>query len=112
MITVAKAIVKNVKISPQKARLIADQIRGGTVERAIEMLAFSDKKAATLVRKVLESAVANAEHNNSIDVDELYVSEIFVDAGVVMKRVMPRAKGKADRITKRTSRITVKVAQK
>lgn len=112
MNTVASAIAKNAKSSPQKMRLIADQIRGLSVEKAVEILQFSDKKAAGIVKKVLESAVANAEHNYSLDVDELRVSEIYVDSGLVMKRVMPRAKGRADRISKRSSHITVKVSAK
>lgn len=112
MNTVASAIAKNAKSSPQKMRLIADQIRGLSVEKAVEVLQFSDKKAAAIVKKVLESAVANAEHNYSLDVDELRVSEIYVDSGLVMKRVMPRAKGRADRISKRSSHITVKVSAK
>ena len=96
-------------ISPQKARLVADQIRGLPVEQALDVLSFSTKKGAVLVKKVLESAIANAEHNEGADIDELKVSTIFVDAGTTMKRIMPRAKGRADRILKRTCHITVKV---
>ncbi len=110
MSVVASAVAKNAKISPQKVRLVADQIRGLTVEKAVEKLQFSDKKAAVIVKKVLESAVANAEHNESLDVDGLMVSEVFVDAGLVMKRIMPRAKGRADRVLKRSSHITVRVS--
>ena len=98
------------RISAQKARLVADQIRGKSVGEALNILAFSTKKAAHLVKKVLESAIANAEHNEGADVDELRVSAIFVDEGMTMKRIRPRAKGRADRILKRTSHITVKVA--
>jgi len=98
------------RISPQKARLIADQIRGLSVERALEILTFSKKKAAVIVKKVLESAIANAEHNEGADIDELKVSTIFVDEGPVMKRIQPRAKGRANRIIKRTSHVTVKVS--
>ena len=101
---------KGARISAQKARLVADQIRGKSVGEALNILAFSTKKGAHLVKKVLESAIANAEHNEGADVDELRVSTIFVDEGMTMKRIRPRAKGRADRILKRTSHITVKVA--
>lgn len=99
-------------ISPQKARLIADEVRGMPVERALETLKFSTKKAAGIVRKVLESAVANAEHNEGADIDELRVSVIMIDEGPVMKRMKPRARGRADRIIKRTSHLTVRVADR
>jgi large subunit ribosomal protein L22 len=101
---------KGARLSAQKARLVADQIRGKGVEEALEVLTFSTKKAATLIKKVLESAIANAEHNDGLDVDDLRVSTIFVDEGATMKRIRPRAKGRADRIMKRTCHITVKVA--
>ena len=101
---------KSALISAQKARLIADQIRGKGVEEALDILTFSPKKGAQLVKKVLESAIANAEHNDGADVDDLRVSTVFVDEGFTMKRVLPRAKGRADRIMKRTCHITVKVA--
>lgn len=104
------AKLKGANISAQKARLVADQIRGKNVEEALELLSFSTKKAASLVKKVLNSAIANAEHNNGADIDELTVSTIFVDEGLTMKRIRPRAKGRADRILKRTCHITVKVA--
>ncbi len=104
------ARLKGARISAQKARLVADQIRGLPVEEALNVLAFSSKKAAHLVKKVLESAIANAENNEGADIDELKVSTIFVDEGIVMKRIRPRAKGRADRILKRTCHITVKVA--
>ena len=97
------------QISAQKARLVADLIRGKSVEQALDILKFSNQKAAGLVRKVLESAIANAEHNNGLDIDTLRVSTIFVDEGITLKRIMPRAKGRADRISKRTCHITVKV---
>ena len=100
------------RISPQKARLIADEVRGMPVERALETLQFSSKKAAHIVRKVLESAVANAEHNEGADIDELKVSTIMVDEGPTMKRMKPRARGRADRIFKRTSHVTIRVADK
>jgi large subunit ribosomal protein L22 len=101
---------RGARISAQKARLVADQIRGKGVEEALETLSFSTKKAAHLIKKVLESAIANAEHNDGLDVDDLSVSTIFVDEGTTMKRIRPRAKGRADRIFKRTCHITVKVA--
>ncbi|AMG30352.1 50S ribosomal protein L22 [Grimontia hollisae] len=109
-----EAIAKHrfARISPQKARLVADQVRGKNVAQAIEILTFSDKKAATLIKKVLESAIANAEHNEGADIDDLSVAKIFVDEGPVMKRIMPRAKGRADRILKRSSHITVVVADR
>jgi large subunit ribosomal protein L22 len=96
--------------SPQKARLVIDLIRGLPVEKALEVLTFSTKKAAVQVKKVLESAIANAEHNEGADIDELVVATAFVDAGPTMKRIMPRAKGRADRILKRTSHIKIVVA--
>ena len=105
----AKAILRGVRISPQKARLVADQVRGLPVGRAADLLKFSDKKAAHLVQKVLLSAVANAENNVGADVDELKVARIYVDEGAVMKRMHARAKGRGSRILKRTSHITVEV---
>ncbi|USD65541.1 50S ribosomal protein L22 [Vibrio sp. SCSIO 43136] len=107
-----EAIAKHnfARISPQKARLVADQIRGKSVDQALEILTFSNKKAADLIKKVLESAIANAEHNEGADIDDLSVAKIFVDEGPIMKRIMPRAKGRADRILKRSSHITVVVA--
>ena len=110
METVAK--LKGANLSPQKARLVADQIRGKGVEDALDLLMFSSKKGAAVIKKVLESAIANAEHNEGLDVDDLKVSTIFVDEGTILKRIMPRAKGRADRILKRTCHITVKVADK
>ncbi|WP_115717140.1 50S ribosomal protein L22 [Gallaecimonas mangrovi] len=109
-----EAIAKHrfARTSAQKARLVADQVRGLPVAKAIDTLAFSDKKAAALVKKVLDSAIANAEHNFGLDIDELKVAKIFVDEGPTMKRIMPRAKGRADRILKRTSHITVVVAER
>jgi large subunit ribosomal protein L22 len=98
-------------ISPQKARLIADQIRGQSVGKAIDILTFSNKKAAMIIRKVLMSAIANAEHNDGADIDELKVSTITIDQGPTLKRLRPRARGRADRIVKRTSHVTVTVAE-
>ena len=108
METTAK--LRGARLSAQKARLVADQIRGKSVEDALDILKFSPKKGAEIIKKVLESAIANAEHNDGADIDELKVSTIFVDEGMTMKRIMPRAKGRADRILKRTCHITVKVA--
>ena len=105
-----KAIAKRLSLSPQKARLVVDQVRGKDVGKALDILNFSTQKGAVLVRKVLESAIANAENNEGADVDELRVSQIYVDAGATMKRIMPRAKGRADRILKRTCHITVMVS--
>lgn len=98
-------------ISPQKARLVADQIRGLPVAQALQILEFSSKKAARIVKKVLESAIANAEHNEGADIDELTVARVFVDEGPMYKRMQPRAKGRANRLHKRTSHITVAVAE-
>ncbi len=98
------------RIAPQKARLVADQVRGKTVERALEILSFSPKKASHIIKKVLESAIANAEHNEGADIDELKVSKIFVDDGPTHRRFQARAKGRAAKILKRTSHITVEVS--
>ena len=100
------------RLSPQKGRLVADQIRGLPVDKALDILAFSPKKGAAMLKKVLESAIANAEHNEGADVDELSVTRVFVDQGPTMKRIRPRAKGRANRILKRTSHITVAVGDK
>jgi large subunit ribosomal protein L22 len=104
------AKLKGARISAQKARLVADQIRGKAVGDALDILNFSTKKGAHLVRKLLESAIANAEHNEGADVDELSVATIYVDEGMTMKRIKPRAKGRADRILKRSCHITLAVA--
>ncbi|MDE2150162.1 MAG: 50S ribosomal protein L22 [Gammaproteobacteria bacterium] len=105
-----QAVLKFVRLSPQKARLVADQVRGKPVGQALDALKFSRQRAAGIIRKVLESAIANAENNDGADVDELRVAAIMVDQGPVMKRMSPRAKGRADRILKRTSHITIRVA--
>ena len=105
------AKLKFARISPQKVRLVADQIRGKRVGSALQILEFSPKKGAAVVKKILLSAIANAEHNDGADIDELVVSTVFVDEGPVYKRIQPRAKGRANRILKRTSHITVKVAE-
>lgn len=104
------AILRGARVSAQKARLIADQVRGKQVDKALDFLNFCEKKPAKLVKKVIESAIANAENNEGANVDELKVAQIYVDEGMVMKRIMPRAKGRADRILKRTCHITVKVS--
>lgn len=105
-----QAIAKKVRISPLKARLVADLVRGKHVAAALDILQFTPNKAALIVRKVLESAIANAENNEAADVDELRIAEIYVNKGLVMKRMMPRAKGRGDRIQKPTCHITVAVA--
>ena len=104
------ATTKRLRISAQKARLVADQVRGKPVADALDILNFSTKKAAVLVLKVVESAIANAENNEGADIDELKVAEIFVNEGLTMKRIKTRAKGRADRILKRSSHITVTVS--
>jgi large subunit ribosomal protein L22 len=105
------AILRNAPLSAQKARLVGDQIRGLPVEKALNTLKFSSKKGAAVFKKILESAIANAEHNESADIDELRVSTIYVNEGVTMKRFKARAKGRANHILKRTCHITVKVAE-
>lgn len=101
------ARLKFARISPQKCRLVADQVRGLPVDQALDILKFSPKKAAAIVVKVLESAIANAEHNEGADIDELSVTQVYIDEGPIMKRIRPRAKGRANRILKRTSHITL-----
>src|SRR3989344_2146030 len=101
---------KNVRTPAQKVRLVAYLIRGLPVERAVNQLAHLNKKAATLMKKVLDSAIANAEHNEGADIDELRVTKIFVDEGPSAKRFSARARGRADRITKRSCHITVVVS--
>ncbi len=108
----AKAILKYTRLSAQKGRLVADQIRGLPVARALEVLEYSKRRAAKSVRKVLESAIANAEHNQGADIDELRVATVTVDNGPQLKRFHARAKGRGVRIVKRTSHITVVVSDK
>lgn len=108
----AVAIHRYARLSAQKGRLVADQIRGLPVGKALDILAFSNKKGADLIKKVLDSAIANAENNQGADVDELKVQTVYVDEGPVMKRIQPRAKGRAGRIEKKTCHITVMVAEK
>jgi large subunit ribosomal protein L22 len=107
-----QAKLKHARISAQKARLVADQIRGLRVEKALNLLSFSKKKAATMFKAILNSAIANAEHNDNMDIDTLYISTTHVDEGPTMKRLRARAKGRGNRILKRTSHITVKVTEK
>lgn len=101
---------KNARISPQKCRLVADQIRGKQAEQALNLLRFSEKKAAAIICKVLESAIANAEHNEGADIDELRISRVFVDEAPTYKRWRARARGRANKILKRGSHITVAVS--
>jgi len=104
------ARLKGAQISAQKARLVPDQVRGRHVDEALDLLEFSPKKASRLVKKLLDSAIANAENNEGADVDELVISSVFVDEGRTMKRLRPRAKGRADRIFKRSCHITLMVS--
>ena len=106
------AVLRGARISAQKVRLVANQVRGKNAEKALDILQFSEKKGAAILKKVLESAIANAEHNEGADVDELVISRILVDEGATMKRIKPRAKGRADRILKRSCHITVEVGER
>lgn len=108
MITVAK--LRNARLSPQKGRLVCDQIRGKKIESALQILTFSNKKAAKILKKVLNSAIANAENNFGADIDELFVSTAYVDEAKMLKRIMPRAKGRAAPIQKRNSHILIEVS--
>jgi large subunit ribosomal protein L22 len=103
------AVLRGTRLSAQKGRLVADQIRGLPVERALNILNFSPKKGAAIIKKVLESAIANAEHNEGADIDELKVSTIHVDEGTTLKRFTARAKGRGNKILKPTCHITVTV---
>lgn len=103
----AKAVARHIRISPQKARLVADVVRGQEVEKAINTLRFMPKKGAEILCKLIESALANASQNAAIDVDTLYIKTVYVDGGPTLKRIRPRAMGRANRILKRTSHITV-----
>ena len=103
------AVLKGVRLSAQKGRLVADQIRGLPVDKALSLLAFSPKKGAAIIKKVLESAIANAEHNDGADIDELKVSTICVDKAASLKRMMARAKGRGNSIEKQTCHITITV---
>ncbi|MEZ5615013.1 MAG: 50S ribosomal protein L22 [Rhodocyclaceae bacterium] len=103
------AILRGVRLSAQKGRLVADQIRGLPVDQALNVLSFSPKKGAKIIKKVLESAIANAEHNDGADIDTLQVRTIHVERGTVLKRFMPRAKGRGFKILKPTCHIYVTV---
>lgn len=103
------AVLKGVHLSPQRARLVADLVRGKKVDQALSILTFTPKRGAEIIKKVVESAIANAEHNNGADIDTLKVTSIYVDKGLVMKRIRARAKGRAGRITKPTCHIHVTV---
>ncbi|AGF49428.1 50S ribosomal protein L22 [Candidatus Kinetoplastidibacterium galati] len=106
---ITTAVIRGIHMSAQKVRLVADLIRNKSVAQAVNILTFSPKKAACVIKKAVESAIANAEHNNGADVDELYVKEIFIDKAQSMKRFSARAKGRGNRIEKQTCHITVKV---
>ena len=106
-----KAILKNTRISARKARLVVDMVRGKPVSVALDTLKLANKKAAPLVSKLIESAMANATSTSTVDVDRLIVSEVFVDEGATLKRFLPRAQGRATPIRKRSSHITVKLAE-
>ena len=108
----AKAIAKTVRITPRKARLVVDLIRNKDVAEAQAILKFTNKQACEVVLKVLNSAVANAEHNNNMDINNLYVSSCYVTDGIRMKRMLPRAKGRGDVILKRSCNITVVVSER
>ena len=105
-----KAISKNIRLSAQKARPLADEIRGQSVEKAVEILQFSVNKSSKLLLKTLDSAVANAEQNENADIDELKVQKVWINEGPTIKRIRPRSRGRVDRISKQTCHITVIVA--
>jgi large subunit ribosomal protein L22 len=106
-----KAILRGVRLSAQKGRLVADQVRGKSVEQALNILAFSPKKGAEIIKKVMESAIANAEHNDGADIDALKVKAIYVEEGATLKRFTARAKGRGNRISKPTCHIFVSVGE-
>ena len=107
----AKAVARNIRVSPQKLNLVAQLIRGKKVDKALADLTFSEKRIAREVKKTLESAIANAENNHSLDVDDLIVAEAFVGKALVMKRFTPRARGRVGRIAKPFSNLTIVVRQ-
>ena len=106
------AVLRGVRLSPQKGRLVADLIRGMPVDRALDVLKFSPKRGAKIIKKVLESAIANAEHNDGADIDELKITRIFVEKGPVLKRFRPIAKGRGVQILKPTSHVFLSVGDK
>ena len=105
--TEVRAKLRNARVSSQKARLVADQIRGKQVEEALDFLSFNIQKSSHILKKILESAIANAEHNQGLDIDTLFVSLILVDEGLTLKRIRPRARGRADRYFKRSCNIAL-----
>lgn len=107
----SKAVAKTVRIAPRKVRLILDLVRGKEVGEAISILKLTNKRSSPVVEKLVKSAVANAEHNYDMDIDNLYISEIYADEGPTLKRFRPRAQGRATKINKRTSHITVVVEE-
>jgi large subunit ribosomal protein L22 len=108
----AKAIARYVRLTPRKARLVADLVRGKSALEALDVLSFTNKKAAEIIKKVLNSAIANATNNFEMDEEKLFVSTILIDEGPVLKRLKPRAMGRADIIRKKTSHVTVVVSEK
>jgi large subunit ribosomal protein L22 len=106
-----KAILRNVRVSPRKARLVVDLVRGKPVSTALDMLRVTNKKTAPMLKKLIHSAMANAVEKATVNIDRLIVSEVFVDAGVTLKRFMPRAQGRATPIRKRSSHITIKLRE-
>ena len=111
MTNVYKAVLKTARVSPRKARLVVDLVRGKHVQEALDTLRFTNKKTAPMLSKLIASAMSNAKESATVDVDNLVVSEVFVDEGATMKRFLPRAQGRATQIRKRTSHITVKLAE-
>lgn len=104
-----RAVLRGVRLSAQKGRLVADLVRGKPVDQALNILSFSPKKGAVILKKVLESAIANAEHNDGADIDELKIKTVYVEKGMVLKRFSARAKGRANRISKPTCHIYLTV---
>ena len=109
---ISRAVAKYVRVSPRKVRLIMDQIRGKNVEEAMNLLSFSPQKGAGILKKLLNSAIANAQQNSEVDIDNLYIHRIYADEGPVLKRFRPRAMGRATRIIKRTSHLTIGLDEK
>lgn len=108
----AKAIARYVRLTPRKARLVADVVRGKSALQALDILTFTNKKAAGVLKKTLASAIANATNNFNMNEENLYIAKVMVDEGPILKRVMPRAMGRADIIQKKTSHVTIVVAEK
>ena len=108
----ARAILKYARISPRKVKIVLDLIRNQPADKAMAILRFTPKSACEYLEKLLKSAMANAENNHNMDVSKLYVAECFVCPGPTLKRIMPRAKGSADRILKRTSHVTIAVKER